>query len=89
MCKAHCYSQSLLEKFNIQKIKALTAAYHCNRDLHAKYCSAEGQNRAEHVTICFTNEWVQSLKSFIKIASVKFYGRPKMTICPKFIKNLL
>jgi len=63
MCKAHCSSQSLLEKFNILKIKALTAAYHCNRDVHAKYCSAEGQDKAEHVTICFTNEWVQSLES--------------------------
>jgi len=87
MCKAHCSSQSLLEKFNILKIKALTAAYHCKRDLHAKFTAQQKARirRAEHVTICFTNEWVQSLKSFIKIASVKFYGRPKMTICPKCI----
>ena len=66
------------KKFSILKIKALTAAYHMQKRLACYvHCSAEGQDRAEHVTICFTNEWVQSLESFIKIASVKFYGRPK------------
>ena len=49
------------KEFSILKINALTAAYHCKRDLHAKF-TAHQKARIEQ-TICFTNEFVQNVKT--------------------------